>query len=324
MKTRRACLGSIAGMAALFFPPAGRAEAWPSKPVKIIVPFGAGGNTDIVARIIAQPLSDVFGQQFVIDNRPGAAGALGADAVARAPADGYTLLMASLPQLAIVPAMSKTPYDPIRDFAPISNVGTNPFVLTVRGNPPISTVAEFIAYARQQPNKLTYVATGVGSLNHLTMALFLHRAGFQMIPVMYKGGPVGLTDLIGGHVDAYFASLSHVAPHATNAALRFLAITSEQRAPQLPAVPTFAEAGFPGFSSVLWTGLLAPTGTPKEIVQRIAAETSRLVKDPSVRERLAGNGIDPLGNTPAEFAAMIAADVAFWAEAVKVTGVQER
>jgi tripartite-type tricarboxylate transporter receptor subunit TctC len=304
--------------------PAGRAETWPAKPVKVIVPFGAGGNTDIVTRIVAQPLGDALGQPFVVENRPGAAGALGADAVARAPADGYTLLMATLPQLAIVPAMSRTGYDPVKDFTPISNIGANPFVLTVGSALPVKTVKEFVDEVRRQPNKLTYVATGVGSLNHLTMALFLHRAGLDMTAVQYKGGPAGVTDLIGGHVHAYFASVSLVASHANSGNLRFLAVTSESRLPQFPDVPTLAEAGFPGFKSVLWTGLLGPSGMPKDIVERLAVEIARALKDPGVRERLAGNGVDPIGSSPAEFAAMIATDIGFWAEAVKVAGVQEK
>ena len=297
---------------------------WPSRPVKIVVPFGAGGNTDIVARIVAQDFGDAFGQPFIVENRPGAAGVLGAEIVARAPADGYTLLMATQPQIAIVPAMTKTPYDPAKDFVPISNIGTNPFVLVVRPYLPVNTVAEFVDYVRKNPSKLTYVATGVGSVNHLAMVLFLNRAGLTMTPVMYKGGPAGVTDVIAGHVDAYFASVSLAAPHAASGGLKFLAVTSDTRAREIPQVPTLAEAGFPGFKILLWTGLLAPAGTEQGIVDRIAAQIARMVKDPAVAVRLKNNGIDLLGNDPKAFAATIAEDMRFWAEALKIAGLREQ
>ena len=235
-----------------------------------------------------------------------------AEAVARAPADGYTLLMAAVSQIAIVPAMMKTSYDPVKDFAPISNIGTNPFVLVVHPSLPVNTVAELINYARRQPDKLTYASSGAGSMVHLSMALFLKRAKLEMIPVSYKGGAVPLADVIGGHVNAYFANLSVVVPYAKSGALRFLAVSSERRTPQLPDVPTLSESGFPGFKSLTWNGLLAPAGTPKDIIVRVAQEVSRAVKDPMIAARLANEGIDPLGNSPEEFATMIAADIAFW------------
>ena len=298
-----------------------QSEVWPARPVKIVVPFGAGGNTDIVARIVAQNLGGAFGQNFVVENRPGAAGALGAEAVARAPADGYMLLMATQPQIAILPAMTKVAYDPVKDFVPISNIGTNPFVLVVRPGIPANTVAEFVAYVRASPNKLTYVATGVGSVNHLTMELLLHRAGLTMTPVIYKGGPAGLTDVIGGRVDAYLASVSIVAPHAGTGEIKLLAITGDRRVPQFPNVPTLAESGFPGFKVLLWTGLFAPAGTASATVDQLAAEVARMSHDPVVVQRLAGNGVDVVGNAPQSFAATIAEEIPFWEEAVRIAGV---
>jgi tripartite-type tricarboxylate transporter receptor subunit TctC len=284
-----------------------------------------GGNTDIIARVIAQRLGEAFGQQFVVENRPSASGAVGAEAVARSPADGYTLLVAALSQIAIVPAMMKTSYDPVKSFAPISNIGTNPFVLAVHPSIPANTVGEFVAYARSQPDKLAYVSTGPGTMVHLSTLLFSERARLQMIPVSYKGGGAApLTDLIAGHVKIYFANSSVVAPYATGGALRLLAISSEKRAPQIPDVPTFIESGFPGFTALTWNGLFAPAGTSKEITDRIAKEVARAVKDPSLSERLASNGVDPLGNSPEEFATMIAADIALWGEAVKIAGVEEK
>jgi tripartite-type tricarboxylate transporter receptor subunit TctC len=303
---------------------ASQADTWPSRPVKIVVPFGPGGNTDIVARIVAQDFSSAFGQQFVVENRPGAAGALGAEAVARAPADGYTLLMATQPQIAIVPGMTKTAYDPVKDFVPISNIGTNPFVLVVRSGLPVNTVAEFVDYVRRNPDKLTYVATGIGSVNHLAMALLLNRASLDMTPVMYKGGPGGITDVIAGNVDAYLASVSLAAPHAAGGALKLLAVTGDTRAPQIPQVPTMIESGFAGFKVLLWTGLLAPAGTAQSTVDRLAAEVAHMARDPATAQRLAVNGIDIVGNDPKAFAAMIADDIAFWGEALRVTGLRDK
>lgn len=297
-------------------------DPWPSRPVKIVVPFGAGGNTDIIARIVAQDFGAAFGQPFVVENRTGAAGVIGAEAVAHAPADGYTLLMATQPQLAIVPAITKTPYDPVKDFVPISNIGTNPFVLVARPGLPVNTVTELVDYARRSPTRLTYVATGVGSLNHLTMTLLLNRAGITMTPIMYKGGPAGLTDVMANSVDAYFAGVSVAAPHMGRGDLKFLAVTGDTRSPQIPNVPTLAESGFPGFKVLLWTGLLAPAGTASDIVGRIAGEVGRMVKEPGIADRLVQNGVDPLGNDPKQFAAMIADDMAFWAEAVRAAGLR--
>jgi tripartite-type tricarboxylate transporter receptor subunit TctC len=298
-----------------------QSQVWPSRPVKLVIPFGAGGNTDIVARIVAQDLGGAFGQPFIVENRPGAAGALGAEIVARATPDGYTLLMATQPQIAIIPAMTKAAYDPVKDFVPISNIGTNPFVLVVRPGIPANTVADFVSYVRANPNKLTYVATGVGSVNHLAMELLLRRAGLTMMPVMYKGGPTGLTDIIGGRVDAYLASISVVAPHADTGELKLLAVTSDRRVSQLPNVPTLAESGFPGFKVLLWTGLFAPAGTAAGTVDRIAGEIARMARDPAAVQRLGANGIDVIGNDPQSFGAMIAEDISFWAEAVRSAGL---
>jgi tripartite-type tricarboxylate transporter receptor subunit TctC len=298
--------------------------SWPQKPVRIVTPFAAGGNTDGNARIIAQHLGEAFGQQFIVDHRPGASGAIAAETVARSPADGYTLFLAALPQFAIVPVLVKTSYDPAKDFVPISNVGTNPFVLVVHPDMPAMTLPEFIDHARRQNGKLAYAASGAGSLSHLAMALFVKRAGIEMVAVTYKGGAAPLTDVLAGHVPTYLTSVSGVLPHAMRGALRPIAISGRQRAPQMPDVPTFIESGFTGFNFVTWNGLLAPAGTPKEIVERIAQEVARAAKDPKVAARLAANGVDPLGDSPQEFAATIAADIAFWTEAVKISGVQEK
>ena len=324
MRTQKVFLASLVVVAAVVAGEPAWSQIWPQKPVRIVVPFAPGGNTDGIARLIAQPLGETFGQLFVVENRPGAAGAIAAEAVARAPTDGQTLLMGTPSQIAIIPAMTKTPYDPVKDLAPISVVGTNPYVLVVHAGIPVRTLAELAAYARRQPDKLAYAAPVFGGLSHLSMLLFLKRAGLEMTPVSYKGGAAPLADVVAGHVPIYFATLSEAVSQARGGAIRLLAVSSENRVPQIADVPTFAESGFPGFKVLTWNGLMAPAGVPKETIDRIAKEVSRAVKDAKFAERLAAFGIDPLGNTPVEFAAMIAADIAMWSEAIKIAGVQEK
>lgn len=324
MRTQKVFLASLVVVAAVVAGEPAWSQIWPQKPVRIVVPFAPGGNTDGIARLIAQPLGERFGQLFVVENRPGAAGAIAAEAVARAPTDGQTLLMGTPSQIAIIPAMTKTPYDPVKDLAPISVVGTNPYVLVVHAGIPARTLAELAAYARRQPDKLAYAAPVFGGLSHLSMLLFLKRAGLEMTPVSYKGGAAPLADVVAGHVPIYFATLSEAVSQARGGAIRLLAVSSENRVPQIADVPTFAESGFPGFKVLTWNGLMAPAGVPKETIDRIAKEVSRAVKDAKFAERLAAFGIDPLGNTPVEFAAMIAADIAMWSEAIKIAGVQEK
>jgi tripartite-type tricarboxylate transporter receptor subunit TctC len=321
--------GTFARLALLLLVALGMAEPavaddWPERPVRIIVPFAAGGSSDVAARILGQHLAGAFGQQFLVENRPGAAGVLAADLVARSTPDGYTLLMASTAQISVMPLMTKTPYDPVKDFAAIAIVGTNPFVLAVHPSIPASTLAEFVAFARASPTPLSYASSGVGSLGHLSMELLLKRAGLAMTPVMYKGGTAQLNDVIAGHVKVAFLNLSTVAPFAASGALRLLAVTSEKRSPQIADVPTLIESGFTSLKVLNWVGLMAPATTPKNIVDRIAGETSRAVRDSKLAALLLANGIEPLGSSPEEFAALIAADVPLWAEAVRVAGLHAK
>jgi tripartite-type tricarboxylate transporter receptor subunit TctC len=297
-------------------------QDWPNRLVKIIVPFAPGGNADGMARIIGQRLGEVLGQQFVVENRVGAGGTIAVESVARSPADGYTLLWGVQPQIVIIPAMQKVPYDPVKDLAPISVLATNPFVLVVNGKLPVKTVAEFVTYVKAQPAKLSYGSSGVGSVAQLAMALFLKRAGLDMTPVHYKGNAPALTDVVAGHVPAMFSSLADALPHAASGTVRLLAISGAKRAPQVPEVPTVAEAGYQGYSVVTWNGLMAPAQTPKPIVSRIAAEVARAVKDPSFAERLTKFGVDPLGNSPEEFVKLIEAEIPVWIEAVAIAGVK--
>ena len=299
------------------------AQDYPSRPVTIVVPFAAGGNTDNIARLVAQRFSEVFGQQFIVEDRPGAAGAIAAEFVTRAPADGHTLFMAATPQIAVVPEMQKTQYRP-KDFAPISAIGTNPFVLAVNADLPVKSMAEFIAYVRARPGKLSYASGGVGSLNHLGTALFLKHAGLEMIHVPYKGNAPAIHDVVAGTVPVLLSTLPDALPQAAAGAIRIIGVSSDGRVPQLPRVPTIAESGFPHFQIISWNGLLAPVGTPRGIIDLLARQCAQAVADRAFRERLASFGVDPLGNSPAAFAEMIAADVALWSEAVKITGLAAR
>jgi tripartite-type tricarboxylate transporter receptor subunit TctC len=296
-------------------------QSWPQRPVKIIVPNAAGGITDGVARILGQRLGDVFGHQFVIENRGGASGAIGAEAAARAPADGYTLFMGSLPVVAIVPATLNARYDPVKDFAPISLVSTSPSALAVHPSLPVKTMAEFIA---ARPQAISYSSGGVATYGNLSMVMLLRRAGLEMVHVPYPSGAPAMAAVVGGQVPVHLASLPDALPQAAAGHVRLLAVTSEKRLPQVPDVPTIAESGFPGFKAATWNGLLAPAGTPRDIVERIAAEVARSLKDPKVSERFVSFGADPVSTSPEEFAAMIAAEIPQWADAVNAAGAKVR
>jgi tripartite-type tricarboxylate transporter receptor subunit TctC len=302
---------------------AAQALEWPQRPVRIVVPFAAGGNIDVLGRLVAQRLSESMGKQFIVENRVGGNGTLAAEAVARSPADGYTLLWASTSVIAIFPAVTKVSYDPAKDFAPISALGTNPHVLIVNPNIPAKNVAEFIAYVKAQPNKIAYAGGGgPGSASNLVMSLFLKLTGLEMQNVSYRGTAPALTDLIAGHIPAMFIPISEVLSHAKEGTIRWLAVSSKTRAHQAPDVPTLDESGLSGFHAVSWTGLMAPTGTSKEIIDRMAAEFAVAVKDPKFLAALEQAGVDPLGDGPDKFAAMIASEIALWAEAVRIAGVK--
>jgi tripartite-type tricarboxylate transporter receptor subunit TctC len=300
------------------------ADGWPERPVRIIFPYAAGSTGDATARLIAHRLSDRLGQPFIVENRVGANGVIGAEAVARSAPDGYTLLWAVTPQITISPITTKVPYDPATDFVPISAVSTNRFALLVNAKVPVKTVSEFIEYVRDQRKRFTYAEGGAGSITHLSMVLFLSRAGLNGTNVSYKGTGPALTDVVAGHLPAMFALFGDALSQAESGAIRLLAVSSEQRSTQAPDVPTIAESGFPGFKTTSWWGLMAPAGTPKPIVDRIAAEVGKATKDPKLVEQLTTFGVDPVGNSPAQFSAMIAADTKLWAEALKVAGLQAK
>jgi tripartite-type tricarboxylate transporter receptor subunit TctC len=296
------------------------AQAYPQKPVKIVVPYAAGGNTDAIARVTAQRLAAGMGQQFVVENRVGAGGAIAAEYVARAAADGYTLCLCALSQLGPVPLTQKVAYDPLKDFTPISNIGANGFVITVTAKLPVKTLAEFVDYAKSRPGQLNYGSGGTGSLTHLAAALFLHRAGLQMTHVPYKGGAPALTDTIAGQVEMYAASPSEVEPHVGSGNLRLLGISTSARIKQLPDVPAIAEL-YPGFVAVTWNGLLGPAGMPAAVVERLGAELQAAMKEPDFLDRLEKIGVDPAPTTPAQFAAEIRDEYAMWRDVIKDAGI---
>jgi len=298
------------------------AQAWPQKPIRVVVPFAAGGNTDGIARVTAERLTIALGQQVIVENRAGANGAIAAEFVSHAAPDGYTLLMAPMPLVAVLPAVARQNYDPLKDFVPISNIGSNPFVLGVHKSVPARDVREFVAYVRANPGKTNYASGGSGSVSHLSAALFVKRAGLDMVHVSYKGGAPAVADLISGQVQMYFGNLSELAPHAAGGNIRIIGVSSEKRARQLPDVPTIAESGFPGFRTITWNGLMAPAGTPPAVVARIAEEVRKFAAVPAFQQRLETLGVDTIGSTPAEFADTIRADMALWAEAVKAANLK--
>lgn len=322
MTTRRIFVKQVlaAGAAAVLPLPA-LASNWPTRPVKLIVPFAPGGNTDGIARLIGQHLGAKFGETFVVENRLGAGGMIATSSVARAVPDGYTMMMAALPQIAILPVLDKVDYDPVKDFTPISNVASNPFCLVANPDFEPKTLQDFVAYVKARPGKLSYASGGTGSVSHLTMVLFLQRAGLDMGHVPYKGGAPAISDVMGNQVPVYFGNLSEALPHAGRG-LRALAVSGIKRAGKLPDVPTVAESGYPGFRSETWNGLIAPVGTPKEIVDVVAAEVKNALKDTAVLQRLDNYGVDPIGSTPAEFERTIAADIAQWGEAIKAANIK--
>ena len=302
--------------------------AWPTKPVRIIVPFAAGGTTDILARALAPELGKAFGQTFIVDNKPGAGGNVGADLVAKSPPDGYTLLMGTVGTQAINPALyPKMPYDAVRDFAPIVLVAGVPNVLVM--NPvkaeaaKINNVADLIRYAKANPGKLNMASSGNGTSIHLSGELFKTMTGTYMVHFPYRGSGPALLDLIGGTMDLMFDNLPSALPQIKAGKLIALAVTSGERIAALPEVPTVAEAGpVKGYEASSWFGLLAPAGTPAEIVNRVQQETAKALASPALKERLLAQGAIPSGNKPDEFGRFIAAESKKWAQVVKASGAK--
>ncbi len=302
--------------------------AWPSKPVRIVVPFAPGGTTDILARAIAPELSRAFGQSFIVENRAGAGGNVGAEVVAKSPADGYTLLMGTVGTHGINRALyPKLPYDPFKDFAPVTLVAGVPNVMVMNTDRAkalgINTVADFIRYAKAHPGKLSMASSGNGTSIHLAGELFKSRTGIYMTHIPYRGSGPALLDLVAGNTDVMFDNLPSALPQIKAGKLKAFAVTSAERSAAVPDLPTIAEAaGLKGFDASSWFGLLAPAGTPADIVNRIQQETAKALASPAVKEKLLAQGAIPGGNTPQEFARMIESEHVKWAGVVKASGAK--
>jgi tripartite-type tricarboxylate transporter receptor subunit TctC len=326
---RRLALGAVA-VAAISFAtlPVAAQSAWPNRPVKIVVPFPAGGTTDILARAIAPELSKAFGQQFIVDNRAGAGGNVGADIVAKSPADGYTLLMGTVGTHGINRALyTKMSYDPIKDFAPITLVAGVPNVMVMQTEKArtmgINSVPDFIRHAKANPGRLNMASSGNGTSIHLAGELFKSMTGTYLVHFPYRGSGPAMLDLVGGTMDVMFDNLPSSMPQIKAGKLKALAVTSRQRSAALPDVPTVEEAaGLKGFDATSWFGLLAPAGTPPEIVNRIQQEVAKSLNTPAIKEKLLSQGAIPSGNTPAEFARHIEAEHKKWAPVVKTSGAK--
>jgi tripartite-type tricarboxylate transporter receptor subunit TctC len=318
----------VASLALALAPATWAQSAWPTKPVRIVVPFAPGGTTDILARARAPELSRAFGQPFIIDNKPGAGGNVGAAEVARAPADGYTFLMGTVGTHGInVSLYSKLPYDPVKDFAPVTLVAGVPNVLVM--NPAkaaeyrIETVPDLIRFAKANPGKLNMASSGNGTSIHLAGELFKTMTGTFMVHFPYRGSAPAVTDLLSGQMDLMFDNLPSSMPHIKAGKLKALAVTSAARSEALPELPTIAEAGpVKGYEASSWFGLLAPAGTPADIVNRVQRETAKALANPALKERLLSQGAIPSGNTPAEFARLIDSEIKKWAAVVKASGAK--
>ena len=319
--------GAIVALAYLpayaqFTPSTGSGQAYPAKPVRLVVPSAPGGGTDITARVMAPKLGEYLGQQVVVENRAGAGTMIGGELVARAAPDGYTLLM-GISTLAINPAMyKKVPYDALKDFVPISQAVSLPNILVVHPSLPAKTVKELVAFGRARPGQIQFASAGVGTNPHLTAELFLSMTGLKMLHIPYKGSGAGIIDVIAGHVPVMTPSILTGLPHAKAGRLRALGVTSARRAGGAPDIPTIAEAGVPGYEAVQWFGILAPAGTPRAIIDRVHREAVRVLQNPETKERLVADGADPVGSTPEQFAAFIRAETAKWANVVKAIGIQ--
>jgi tripartite-type tricarboxylate transporter receptor subunit TctC len=309
-------------LCAQLLPVQAQQAAWPQKPIRIVVPFAPGGNTDSIARVIAERFTQSLGQAVVVDNKVGAGGAIAAEFVAKAPPDGYTLMMAAMPVMAVLPVISKTNFDPLKDFVPISNVGSNPFVMGVHKSVPANSVSEFVAFMRKNPGKFNYASGGSGSVSHLSAALFVKRADLNMTHISYKGGAPAVTDLLGGNVQMYFGNFSELYPHVSGGNIRIIGVSSDKRAAQLPQVATIAESGFPGFKTVTWNGLMAPAGTPATVVTRLAEAVKEALASEGTHTKFQQMGVDAIGSTPKEFADTLRADIAIWSEAAKAANLK--
>jgi len=307
---------------ALIFAASASAQPFPTKPIKIIVPFPAGGTVDFFARVISTKLSEALGQSVLVENRAGAGGNIAAEAVAKAAPDGYTLLMGSEIIAINTSLYSKIGYDPVKDLAPITLVGTVPNILIVHPSLPVNSVNDLIALAKKTPGKISFASTGQGTSTHLSSELFKLMANVDMLHVPYKGGPPAIADLISGQVNMMFINMPTGITHVRSGKAKIIAVSSIKRVSQLPDVPTVDQAGVKGFETSAWSGLYAPAGTPADIINRLNAEVVKILKQPSVREQLMAQGAEPVGDTPEEFSRFTLAEISKWAKIIKISGAK--
>jgi tripartite-type tricarboxylate transporter receptor subunit TctC len=313
----------LAALVAAFASSAALAQSYPVKPVRLIVPFPPGGNTDVLGRLMAQKLSDAFGQQFFVENRAGGAGTVGADAAAKSPADGYTIFFGTTGALSSAPALQpKLPYDPVKSFAPISVLAGAPVVVMVNNSMPVNSLKDFIEYAKARPGKLTYGSAGVGHFLHVAGEAFNAAAGVQLFHVPYKGVNQALVDMLAGRLDVMIDTIVIYAPHVQSGRLKALAVGQSRRLSRMPDLLTTAEAGLPGYEFIAYFGLLAPAGTPADIVRRLNAEVVKALGAPDIVESLGKMGLESMPTTPEQYAALIADDLAKWKRLVGQIGIK--
>ena len=298
------------------------AQSWPSKPVRLVVPYSPGAGTDSIARILAQKVGDALGQPLVVDNRPGAGGSIGTDIVAKAPSDGYTLLFAPTSHAINASLYARLPFDTQKDFTPISIVASLPIVLAVESSVAARTVKELVALAKAKPGQLSMASSGNGTVFHLIGEMFKGRAGIDIVHVPFKGGAPAVAALIGGQVTMTFETSVTLLPHIRSGKVRPLAVASAKRIAVAPEVPTLAEAGYPGIVSENWYGLFAPAGTPKEVIARLYAELDHAIHSPDVREKLSQQGAEIRENTPEQTAAFVQSEMAKWAKVIRDSGAK--
>jgi tripartite-type tricarboxylate transporter receptor subunit TctC len=298
------------------------AQAWPTKPVRMIVPFPAGGSADTLSRLLGPHLTERLGQPFIVDNRPGAGGNIGTDLAAKAAADGYTFLM-GVSSIAIAPSLyAKLPWDPVKDFAPVALIASTPNILVVHPAVPANSVAELIALAKAKPGQLNYASGGNGATNHLAGELFKRMTDTDIVHVPYRGNPLAVLDVLSGQVAMMFDFMITSLPHVKAGKLRPLAVTGTKRSHQVPELPTVAEAGVPGYEASTWFAVMAPAGTPVDIVMKLNAALNAVLRLPDVKQRLDTLGAEPLGGTPDDVAALIRADLVKWTEVIKAANIR--
>jgi tripartite-type tricarboxylate transporter receptor subunit TctC len=315
-------MSALVVAAALVAPGEAPAQGYPTKSIRLVAPSTPGDAPDVIARLVAERLSAALGQQVVVENRPGAGGVVGSEIVAKSAPDGYTLIMGNAGSHGINAAVySKLPYDILKDFAPVSQIAVAPNIFVVNPGLPVTTIPEFIAYAKARPGQLSYASGGNGSSSHMSMELLKSMAGIDVVHVPYKGSTPALTDVISGQDAVMSVNMPPAVPHVKSGRLRALAVTTRSRTPSMPDLPTVAES-LPGYETVAWFGVLAPAGTPKDVVNRLSMEIAKIARSPDMRERLEGMGAEPVGSTPEEFGAVMARDIAKWTALAKSVGIK--